>query len=63
MHVDGLRGIQVQLDNTCAIIVGLYVLQQHKGAYDTGEHRCVGVQYSRLPRDRNTCMPLCILNS
>lgn len=63
MHVEGLQGIQVQLDNTWAIIVGLYVLQQHKCPYGTGELRRVGVQYSRPPRDRNTCMPLHILTS
>lgn len=63
MHVDGLQGIQVQLDNTCAIIVGLYVLQQHKCPYGTGELRRVGVQYSRPSRDGNACMPLHILNS
>lgn len=63
MHVDGLRGIQVQLDNTCGIIVGLYVLQQHKCPYGTGELRRVGVQNSRLPGDRNAFMPLHILTS
>lgn len=30
MHVVGLRGIQVQLDNSWAITAGLCVLQQHQ---------------------------------
>lgn len=63
MHVDGLRGIQVQLDNTRAIIVGLYVLQQHKCPYGTRELRRVRVQYSRPPGDRRACMSLHILTS
>lgn len=47
MHVDRLQGIQVQLDNTWGIIVGLYVLQKHKCPYGTGELRFVHLQYSR----------------
>lgn len=47
MHVDRLQGIQVQLDNTWGIIVGLYILQKHKCPYGTGELRFVHLQYSR----------------
>lgn len=61
MHVDGLQGIQVQLDNTWAIIVGLYVLQQHKCPYGTRELIRVGVQYSRPPCYIYACMSLHIL--
>lgn len=37
MHVVRLRGIQVQLDNSWAITMGLCVLQQHKCPYGRGD--------------------------
>lgn len=46
MHVVGLRGIQVQLDNSWAITVRLCVLQQHRCPNDTGERKRHSVRYS-----------------
>lgn len=63
MHVDGLQGIQVQLDDTRGIIVGLHVLQQHKCPCRTGELRSIDVQYPKPPSDRKACMPLHVQTS
>lgn len=54
MHVDRLQGIQVQLDNTWGIIVGLYVLQKHKCPYGTGEDLFI-FNIHGLPVTQPTC--------